>query len=261
MDQTSRFTPKRGLGPKAQLAHIEDFLSRLAIPAAPIVSAGGGGAIVTSAPTDRIPESQVIFDATLGHAHEGSDSHLITILGDVTGTNAVSLVVQIQGHSVPAPGAPEDGKVLQWNNGGAAYQWAAASSLSKSILSGWTRADISLTGTVDTRMNRVNALATAGAAISLELPYAATVYAISLSLSGDGGGAATQYDVTLYKNGVATAMAASLPFSAAPGQTFASHTDATGISFTTTDTLDIYDKRTGALSAVACEVLLVLQLA
>lgn len=252
MDQTSRFRPKRGVGVQAQIAHIEDWLARLAIPEASIVSAGpggtssGGGGSPSPPPLGRIPESQVIFDAVAGHQHEGTESHLIAYLW---------------GYPVPQPAAGDDGKVLQWVNGSLAYQWAGGATLSKSILSGWSRADISATGTVDTQMNRVSTKALAGATLSLELPYPATVYGISLTLDGDVGGVGTQYDVTLYKNGVATAMAASLPGNASPGQFFASHTDPVGVAFTVTDTLDVYDKRTGAVSAVASEVLLVLQMA
>lgn len=50
------------------------------------------------------------------------------LVGDVTGTigsTGSTTVGKIQGKTVPAPGAPEDTKVLQWNNGTGAFQYVS----------------------------------------------------------------------------------------------------------------------------------------
>lgn len=68
-------------------------------------SAGTGG---------LIPETTVVFDAADGHDHDGTDSKLITLAGDVSGTNAATSVDKVKAVDAPVPASTDDGKKLQY---------------------------------------------------------------------------------------------------------------------------------------------------
>lgn len=78
-------------------------------------SGGGGGGPST------IPESSVVFDPSGGHNHDGSDSTLIDLLGDATGTNAAVVVEKARGIEFPTPAAADDLKFLMYLHASTEY--------------------------------------------------------------------------------------------------------------------------------------------
>jgi len=146
-----------------------------------------------------------------------------------------------------------DGHVLTLASG--LPSWAASGS-GKSIISGWIRDNIDNAGTSDGIMPRAGG-AESGS-IGLIMPYAGTVYAVSVLLDSDVGGVGDNYTVTIYKNGVATAITATITGGA--GTETSAYATHAGVSFSAGDTLAIYDKETGTISTANAQACIVIAL-
>lgn len=111
------FFPSHTTDSEARLRHLERwatiFSGRNATDVPP-----------SSAQGTSIDESDVTFEPASGHTHDGVNSRLITLLGDVTGTNDATLVEKIRGTPIPAPVAGDDLKFIQYVNGSVAFAYS-----------------------------------------------------------------------------------------------------------------------------------------
>lgn len=169
-------------------------------------STGTGGGSGSGSST--IPESSVVFDPTDGHVHDDVDSNAITLAGDVSGLNTATTVDKIKNAALPAtPGASQSAQVLRWNNGTPAYEFSRFTNICP--LGAWVRPDISTLAAADGDIDNAWA-GVAGVVIANPMPVAGGLIALSVKLTGDVGAAGNNLIVTVYKNGVATALAATV---------------------------------------------------
>jgi hypothetical protein len=211
-------------------------------PTTPGAVVGAGEASPTApqnpnpAAGDEIPEADVLFDDATGHAHAGSGGSgtPITLLGDVTGTNAASVVGKLQTHPVGA-GAPNVGDLLIWD--GSAWTPTAPTVGNNAFeVGGWLRTGIAGASPGQVPIH--------GALTGLVALADGTVTGIGVSLSGDVGGAGSDYTAELYLNGVATGQTVG-PVGAAGTQDSAVNFSVS-VAFIRTDKLTFYDTHSGA---------------
>lgn len=194
------FSPKRVTDMDSRLRHIESELTAWTGQLIGTLIEGRatfGGYAGQNVGEDQLPETDVAFDTGEGHNHDGSNSRVITLTGDVTGDDVTSVVAKVRGITAPTPAATDDRKYLAYLHGSLAY-----------VLHGIQRRTVTKTGnytiTLDDGFVAVDA--TAGA-VTITLPTAAAAAgfefivkkidasANAVTLDGDGAetidGAAT----------------------------------------------------------------------
>lgn len=115
------------------------------------------------------------------------------------------------------------------------------------VIGVWTRTDISTLGAADVELNNIFA-GSAAVTIANPMPIAGRLRALSVKTSGDVGAAGNDLVVTVYKNGVATALTATITGGA--GTENEVTTTVTPISYAAGDDITVYAKETGAAAAV-----------
>jgi hypothetical protein len=126
-----RFVPQRHNlsldGLRAEIRQIEKYLAEIGAEinarAEEVAQQVVDDANSQPATLTVIPETQVLFDTSTGHNHDGTDSTLITLAGDVSGTNAATTVDKIKNVAVTAPVAGDDEKFLSYEHSGPSYTW------------------------------------------------------------------------------------------------------------------------------------------
>ena len=135
----------------------------------------------------------------------GGGTAVGTMGGDVTGPASACTVVQVQGQAFGAGSV--SGQVPTYN--GSAWVATAPTTptlTTLALLGAWTQADCStLTGT-DAEI--LNSFATV--ALSSPMPVAGTLVGLVVKLTGDVGAAGNDVITTVYLNGVATLLTATI---------------------------------------------------
>src|SRR5438552_590603 len=98
------FYSHRSVDPETRIRNIEDYLARLTgrgpmvADQTPSTSPTRGTTVIVSgngngAGGGQIPESRIVYDTFGGHDHDGTNSRLAPMAGDVTGDTEHALVV------------------------------------------------------------------------------------------------------------------------------------------------------------------------
>jgi hypothetical protein len=115
----SQFVPHRSQDEQARIRHVENYLVELSQAALNLSSSGGGGGGTIGLP---IPESEVSFEASEGHNHDGVNSTPVPMEGDVTGTNIASVVEKARGIPLPIPTSLDEHQFLMYNDTTLSYE-------------------------------------------------------------------------------------------------------------------------------------------
>jgi hypothetical protein len=164
------------------------------------------------------------------------------VTGDLSFTGNAATVTAIQGDAVTSS-APGDHTGLAWDSSASQFKhWR------RDIpFGGWSRLDISTIGLGDTIMPRVGGAGT-NVNVGYVMPCAGIITGISVYYTGNVDTGSDQHVLTVYKNGVATGVTLTVTGAVSSGYFFTgSETFAAG------DKIDLYDKRNGPLSGVACQ--------
>lgn len=122
--------------------------------------------------------------------------------GDVTGTIAANTVTKVRGRPITQPTSTEDRKVIRYDHGTTSLVWSAATSLA--TLGVWGTADISALTVAD--VEQPNVWTPGNTLHGVQVPDSGTMEWLSILLPSDIGAAGNNLTVTVYKNGVATAL-------------------------------------------------------
>lgn len=163
--------------------------------------------------------------------------------GDVTGTVGANTVTKIRNRSITQPGATEDTWVPRYNHGGTSIAWGKASSIA--TLGVWGTTDISALTTGD--VEQPNAWTVGSTNHGVQIPDTGTLEWLSILLPSDIGAAGNNLTVTVYRNGVATALAATLNGGAG---TETKVLAGTTVSVSQADIITVQAKRVGTPNAV-----------
>ena len=165
------------------------------------------------------------------------------VTGDVVFTGNAGEVQKLWGLALEEPVAAKDMKGLAWDEDNLTAKWWARDF----ILHGWSRADISNAGTSYGIMPHPGANGTN--IIAPFVPYLqGYLRGIAVSYDGNVDPTTDSHTVTVFKNGVATALTVTVTGANAKG------TAAVDVSFAANDEIDVRDLRTGAISVVGCHV-------
>jgi hypothetical protein len=129
-----------------------------------------------------------------------------TLGGDVTGAATATTVTKIRGRAIAQPGASEDFKVPQYQNGGTSFAWVSIATICP--IGVWGVADVSALTTSD--VESPNAWSQGSQVIGVQMPAAGAIEWLDILTSGDVGAVGQNLTVTVYKNGVATALSGTL---------------------------------------------------
>lgn len=169
----------------------------------------------------------------------------VPLAGDVTGDNPTTTVEKIRNVTIPAPVAGNNGQVVYYNHGGPAFAYANVSSLT--MLGAWTHADISTLAVGDAEIG--NSFAAAAAVlIANPMPRSGSFSGLTVKLTGDVGGAGNDLIVTVYKNGVASAVTVTILGGAGVENEATIMT--TPVTFVATDDITVQAKIVGTPAAV-----------
>jgi len=126
--------------------------------------------------------------------------------GDVTGAVTANTVVKVRGRAITQPGAGEDTWVPRYIHSGTNLVWSKASSIA--TLGVWGTADISALTTSD--VEQVNVWTPGSTVHGVQIPDSGTLEWLSILLPSDIGAAGNNLVATVYVNGVASALTATL---------------------------------------------------
>jgi|GEM_PF-6796508 len=167
----------------------------------------------------------------------------VTLGGDVTGTASANTVTKIRGRAITQPGSGEDTWVPRYNHGGTNLAWSKASSIA--TLGVWGTADISALTTSD--VEQPNVWTPGSTNHGVQIPDGGTLEWLSILLPSDIGAAGNNLTVTVYVNGVASALAATLNGGAG---TETKVLAGTTVSITQASIVTVQAKRVGTPNAV-----------
>lgn len=136
--------PNRALLGDVRIAHLENQFAALQQEVARLTKEAATKVVQdvmntstsssTSSGSGVIPESDVIFDDSGGHSHDGIDGGTpIDLAGDVTGTNLATVVEAAQGIEFPIPAAADNLKVLAYLHASTEYVLRALPFIVRSI--------------------------------------------------------------------------------------------------------------------------------
>ncbi len=163
--------------------------------------------------------------------------------GDVTGAAGANTVVKIRARPIPQPGATEDRKVPRYDHSTTAMVWSASTSLA--TLGVWGTSDISALTTSD--VEQPNVWTPGSTNHGVQVPDSGTMEWLSVLLPSDIGAAGNNLTVTVYKNGVATALTVTLNGGAG---TETKVLAGTTVSVNQADIITVQAKRVGTPNAV-----------
>jgi hypothetical protein len=164
--------------------------------------------------------------------------------GDVTGTPSANTVVKIRGRAITQPGASEDTWVPRYNSGGTNLVWSKASSIA--TLGVWGVPSVAALTTGD--VESPNLWAPASAVLGVEIPDTGTLEWISILVPSDVGAAGQNVTATVTKNGVNTALTATLNGGAG---TETKVLAGTTVTVAQADIISVVAKRVGTPNAIA----------
>lgn len=157
---------------------------------------------------------------------------------------------RIQTKDVPIPTIAAHLKFLRYDNDLNAFIFIGFGELfmqGMTCLGAWTKTDISTLGAGDAEIDNSWA-GSATVLISNTMPQAGTVSALGIKLTGDVGAAGNDVTFTVYKNGVATTLTATI--AGAAGTEDEAAVTVTPIAFVAGDNLTVQAKKVGAPAAV-----------
>lgn len=163
--------------------------------------------------------------------------------GDVTGALTANTVTKIRGRAITQPGSGEDTWVPRYNNGGTNLVWSKVSSIA--TLGVWGTADISALTTGD--VEQVNVWTPGSTVHGVQIPDSGTLEWLSILLPSDIGAAGNNLVVTVTKNGVNTALTATLNGGAG---TETKVLAGTTVTVAQADIISVVAKRVGTPNAV-----------
>lgn len=217
------------------------------------VETGGGTGRSTG---DTVPEADVEFETTGGHAHSGTDSTPVTLAGDVTGDNTAAVVEKILGFPVTAPVAGDDEKFLSYEHTGTQLVWQAApgggSGSTAAVLGAWVHSDISTLLTSDAPLpNRWDYADSAGPNLQ---PFSGFVTGLYVQLPASIGAAGNDLIVTVYILGSASAAEVTIEGGAGGGAD--QNAKWTGSeAFSADYDIEVHARRVGSPAVVRCKAL------
>lgn len=163
--------------------------------------------------------------------------------GDVTGAATANTVTKIRGRPITQPTSTEDRKVPRYDHGTTSLVWSAATSLA--TLGVWGTTDISALTTSDVEQPNVWTVGSTNHGV--QVPDSGTMEWLSILLPSDIGAAGNDLTVTVYKNGVATALTGGI---AGGAGTETKVLIGTTVSVNQADIITVQAKRVGTPNAI-----------
>lgn len=164
--------------------------------------------------------------------------------GDVTGALTANTVTKIRGRAITQPGSGEDQMVPRYNHGTTAMVWSATTGIVP--IGVWGVADVSALTTSD--VESPNAWTQGSTVLGVQMPGAGTIEWLSILTSGDLGAAGQNLTVTVYRNGVATALSGTLSGGAG---TETKLLQGVQVTFSQADVITVFAKRVSTPNAVS----------